>query len=388
MTEALRSGGASNGLRVRVRAICQVAWRAVKSRKRTLRRFASRAADAGFLIFGAVATRGAAVPAVAARIAAGRPLAVLQVRCRVLGRALLRRCARARCTLGVTLGMTPGVTWAYAAPIFAQFRTLVRSGGAMRAAVAVVEESGVHYPPAPEGFTVYCIGDIHGRLDLLLDVQRRIDEDKARSRSGHAAEIYLGDYIDRGPDSAGVVSRLIDRARETRAVFLRGNHEQMLLSFLEGDDDSLEQWRAVGGTATLRSYGVERSLLARPIAPADVRHNFNANLPSEHRSFYDLTGAYIRAGAYLAVHGGIRPGVKLEEQKTVDLLGIRQDFLQYEGDFGFIVVHGHTPVAVPDLRHNRINIDTGAFATGRLTCLRIGSDGVSVLGARERGRPA
>jgi serine/threonine protein phosphatase 1 len=257
----------------------------------------------------------------------------------------------------------------------------------MRAAVAMVEEPGVRYPPAPEGFTVYCIGDIHGRLDLLLDLQRRIDEDKARSRSEHTAEIYLGDYIDRGPDSAGVVSRLIDRGRETRAIFLRGNHEQMLLSFLEGDDDSLEQWRAVGGTATLRSYGVEASLLTRPAAPADVRHSFNASLSPAHRSFYDLTGAYIRVGAYLAVHGGIRPRVKLEEQKTADLLGIRQDFLQYEGDFDFIVVHGHTPVAVPDLRHNRINIDTGAFATNRLTCLRIGSDGVSVLGARGAGRP-
>jgi serine/threonine protein phosphatase 1 len=258
----------------------------------------------------------------------------------------------------------------------------------MRAAVAMVEESGVDYPAAPEGFTVYCIGDIHGRVDLLVDLQRRIDEDKARSRSGHTAEIYLGDYIDRGPDSARVVSRLIDRARETRAIFLRGNHEQMLLSFLEGDDDSLEQWRAVGGTATLRSYGVEASLLTRPAAPADVRHSFNASLSPAHRSFYDLTGAYIRVGAYLAVHGGIRPRVKLEEQKTADLLGIRQDFLQYEGDFDFIVVHGHTPVAVPDLRHNRINIDTGAFATNRLTCLRIGSDGVSVLGARGAGRPA
>jgi serine/threonine protein phosphatase 1 len=385
MTEALR-GGASNGLRVRVRAICQVARRAVKTRKRALRRFVSRAADAGFLILGAVATRGAAAPAAAARIGAGRALALLLIRWRVLGRTLLRRCARARCTPALTPRVTPGVTWAHAAPIFAQLRTLV-NGGAMRAAVAGIEESGVHYPPAPEGFTVYCIGDIHGRLDLLLDMQRRIDEDKARSLSGHTAEIYLGDYIDRGPDSAGVVSRLIERARETRAVFLRGNHEQMLLSFLEGDDESLEQWRAVGGTATLRSYGVETSLLTRPIAPAEVRHNFNANLPPEHRSFYDLTGAYIRAGAYLAVHGGIRPGVKLEEQKAADLLGIRQDFLQYDGDFGFIVVHGHTPVALPDLRRNRINIDTGAFATSRLTCLRIGSDGVSVLGAGAKGRP-
>jgi hypothetical protein len=174
----------------------------------------------------------------------------------------------------------------------------------MRAAIAMVEESGVDYPAAPEGFTVYCIGDIHGRVDLLVDLQRRIDEDKARSRSGHTAEIYLGDYIDRGPDSARVVSRLIDRARETRAIFLRGNHEQMLLSFLEGDDDSLEQWRAVGGTATLRSYGVEASLLTRPAAPADVRHNFNANLSREHRSFYDLTGGH--PAGLPAVRGRLR----------------------------------------------------------------------------------
>jgi serine/threonine protein phosphatase 1 len=87
----------------------------------------------------------------------------------------------------------------------------------------------------------------------------------------------------------------------------------------------------------------------------------------------------MRAGPYLAVHGGLRPGVRLEDQKTVDLLGIRQEFLQYQGDFDFIIVHGHTPVEVPDLRRNRINIDTGAFATNRLTCLRIGDDGVRFL---------
>jgi serine/threonine protein phosphatase 1 len=249
----------------------------------------------------------------------------------------------------------------------------------MGAAVAIIEEPELRYPPAPEGFTVYCVGDIHGRLDLLIDVQRRIDEDKARSRTEHAAEIYLGDYIDRGPDSAGVVSRLIARARGTRAIFLRGNHEQMLLKFLEGDDDCLEHWRAVGGTATLRSYGVETSLLTRPASAEELRQNLCENLPPEHRSFYDLTGAYIRAGAYLAVHGGIRPGIRLEDQKAADLLGIRQDFLQYNGEFDFIVVHGHTPVAVPDLRHNRINIDTGAFATNRLTCLRIGSEGARIL---------
>lgn len=250
----------------------------------------------------------------------------------------------------------------------------------MGAAVAWVHDCDLHYPPAPDGYTIYVIGDIHGRLDLLLDVQRRIDEDKARLRSGHTAEIYLGDYIDRGPASAGVVCRLIARAHETRAAFLRGNHEQILLDFLDGDDDCLELWRAVGGTATMVSYGLPPRLLTRLAQAEDVRRSLYEKIPPEHLKFYEQTGAYMRVGGYLAVHGGVRPGVRLEDQKTSDLLGIRQDFLRYEGSFDFIVVHGHTPVAAPDLRPNRINIDTGAFATNRLTCLRIGGDGARVLG--------
>ena len=250
----------------------------------------------------------------------------------------------------------------------------------MGAAVAMDGDWEVRYPPAPEGFTVYVIGDIHGRLDLLIDVQRQIDQDKSRSPAEHTAEVYLGDYIDRGPDSAGVVSRLIVRAQETRAMFLRGNHEQILLEFLAGDDACLEPWRLVGGAATLLSYGIEATLLTRWSLAREVRNNVNAKLPPEHRRFFEQTGSYICAGSYLAVHAGIRPGVRLEDQKTADLLGIRQEFLQYEGDFDFIVVHGHTPVTTPDLRRNRINIDTGAFATNLLTCLRIGSDGARILG--------
>jgi calcineurin-like phosphoesterase family protein len=249
----------------------------------------------------------------------------------------------------------------------------------MDARIAASGKSASRYPPAPEGFTVYLIGDIHGRLDLLRDVQRRIDGDKSRLAPEHTAEIYLGDYIDRGPEAAGVVSRLIARAKETRALFLRGNHEQMLLSFLEGDDDCLERWLAVGATATLLSYGVEAALLSRSARPEEMRHNLLAKIPVDHYNFYVQTGFYIRVGSYLAVHGGIRPGVKLEDQRAADLMGIRQDFLQHDGDFDFIVVHGHTPVPAPDLRSNRINIDTGAFASNRLTCLRIGSDGASIL---------
>lgn len=249
----------------------------------------------------------------------------------------------------------------------------------MSADPATLDAANVRYPSAPDGYTIYVVGDIHGCLDLLVGVQRRIDEDKTRSQSERTAEIYLGDYIDRGPDAAGVVSRLIARARDVNAVFLRGNHEQMLLDFLDGAD-CLEQWRGLGGTATLLSYGVDTSLLTGSASTETVRRNLIENLPAEHRSFYEQTGSYMLAGPYLAVHAGIRPGVRLEDQKTDDLLGIRQDFLHHDGDFDFIVVHGHTPVVAPELRRNRINVDTGAFATNRLTCLRIGEDGVRLLG--------
>ena len=243
---------------------------------------------------------------------------------------------------------------------------------------AATASSPKRYPPAPDGFTVYVVGDIHGRLDLLEAVHSRIDADKARLRPERSVEIYLGDYIDRGPDPTGVVSRLISRAHDAFAVFLRGNHEQYLLDFLDGQD-CLEQWRMVGGTITMLSYGVASSLLTHSVLKKLVRRNLSRLLPNDHRWFYEATELYQRVGPYLAVHAGIRPGIALEDQRTADLLGIRQDFLQYEGDFDFIVVHGHTPVMEPDLRRNRINIDTGAFASNRLTCLRIGEDGVSLL---------
>jgi serine/threonine protein phosphatase 1 len=235
-----------------------------------------------------------------------------------------------------------------------------------------------YYPPAPEGRTLYLVGDIHGRLDLLLKAQQQIDEDRARHNVGPSREIYLGDYVDRGPSSAGVVSRLIERAAEVDAIFLRGNHEQMLLDVLQGRD-SLHDWLHVGGTATLLSYGVTPRLLSRFISPQSVRRQLEAALPPAHRRFYEETRLYAHLGAYLAVHAGVRPGISLEQQTLMDLLCIRREFLQYAGDLGFVVVHGHTPVMAPELRPNRINIDTGAFATNRLTSLRIDAGGVHIM---------
>lgn len=260
------------------------------------------------------------------------------------------------------------------------FGNFSRNGIAMSVDPAARDPGNIRYPSAPDGLTVYVVGDVHGCLDLLLQVQQRIDGDKGRSRPERTAEIYLGDYIDRGPDPAGVVSRLIARSRETNAVFLRGNHEQMLLDFLDGAD-CLEEWRSFGGAATLLSYGIPSELLARAVATDVVRCQLVDNLPPDHRSFYEQTGSYVQVGSYLAVHAGIRPGVSLEDQKATDLMEIRQDFLQSNNDFGFIVVHGHTPMTAPEMRRNRINIDTGAFATRRLTCLKIDKAGAHLLGS-------
>jgi Calcineurin-like phosphoesterase len=236
------------------------------------------------------------------------------------------------------------------------------------------------YPAAPDGRTIYVIGDIHGRLDLLKNVHGMIDDDRRDFGDSQAVEIYLGDYIDRGPHSADVLSALVDRSRDVYTVFLRGNHEQFMLDFLEGED-CLSEWKPVGALPTLLSYGLPPKLLSGEVSEQHIRGALMDNLPAEHIDFLAETGSYCAVEAYLMVHAGIRPGVKLEDQQAADLFGIRHDFLEFEGDLGRVVVHGHTPVIEPDFRPNRINIDTGAFATNRLTCLRIGEDGPIVLGS-------
>jgi serine/threonine protein phosphatase 1 len=234
------------------------------------------------------------------------------------------------------------------------------------------------YPPAPDGWTIYVIGDIHGRLDLLRNVQGAIDADKHDVGATRTVEVYLGDYVDRGPQSAEVVTELIARANDTYAVFLRGNHEQLLLDFLDGRS-LLNQWRLVGALPTLLSYGLTSKLLAADTPEESVRAALLERFPAEHFDFLARTGSYCALGPYLMVHAGLRPGIRLEDQQAADLFGIRNDFLDYAGDLGAIVVHGHTPVMEPDFRANRINIDTGAFATNRLTCIRIGEEGLSLL---------
>lgn len=193
-------------------------------------------------------------------------------------------------------------------------------------------------------------------------------------------EIYLGDYIDRGDDSRGVVELLIERAQATNTVFLRGNHEQLLLDFIAGTAD-FSIWKQVGGLATLRSYGVQVSQFGFSAPQNTLRSSLKQAIDAKHTRFFNSTTPYLVAGPYLFVHAGLRPGIPLEEQQPIDLMGIRQQFLDFEGSHEHIVVHGHTPAQVPEFKRNRINIDTAAYSTGRLTCLRIGADGPRLLEA-------
>lgn len=233
-------------------------------------------------------------------------------------------------------------------------------------------------PQVPEGVRVYAVGDIHGRVDLLDKVLERIDADLKRNSVPHCLEVFLGDYVDRGPASRQVIDRLVERGRTHRTVFLKGNHESYLASFV-GNPHILEDWKRLGGLETLMSYGLTPSINADASAQAQLASGFDQALPVSHRQFIRDLRSSFTCGDFFFVHAGIRPGVPLEKQNEEDLLWIRREFLLCEEHFSKYIVHGHTPVAQPDIRSNRMNIDTGAYATGRLTCLRLEGSDISFI---------
>lgn len=225
----------------------------------------------------------------------------------------------------------------------------------------------------PAGCRIYAVGDIHGRLDLLDRLLARMAEDCARGRPERVVVVFLGDYVDRGPNSRLVVERLMHGAPPGTAlsgaewICLKGNHEDYMVRFADSPAVGAA-WCLNGGYETLRSYagelpdglasdmGALQLLLARALPPAHLR--FLARLPLMHRE-----------GDYVFVHAGIRPGVALEDQEAADLLWIRDDFLFDTTPAPFVVVHGHTPSPTPDIRPHRIGVDTGAYYSGALTAL-------------------
>ena len=226
----------------------------------------------------------------------------------------------------------------------------------------------------PSGQRVYAIGDVHGCLDRLTALHALIAEDLA-ARPAEAVVVHLGDYVDRGADSAGVVARLAAGPPVAGAatVNLMGNHEHMMLAAVAtGEEEAVDLWLANGGTDSLRSWHVPLSAQPRDWA---------AYMPIPHLVFLRDLALRHEVGGYLFVHAGIRPGVSLEQQNRHDLLWIREPFLSSREEHGCVVVHGHTPRQEPAVRPNRIGIDTGAVMGGVLTCVVLEEDRVGFLTA-------
>jgi serine/threonine protein phosphatase 1 len=230
----------------------------------------------------------------------------------------------------------------------------------------------------PDGLRLYAIGDIHGRADLLDQMATLIARDLDRYPSDQALTVFLGDYVDRGPASYDVIDRLASGRFPTPLQGLRGNHEDVLLQFL-ANAAVLDSWRSFGGMETLFSYGVDVRSVLRGQGYEEAQAAFQAKLPDSHRRFLEALPTSYEVGDYFLCHAGIRPGTSLAQQREEDLLWIRDEFLTSPLFHGKMIVHGHTPREAPEIRSNRINIDTGAYLTGRLTCLCLSGETQTIL---------
>ena len=238
---------------------------------------------------------------------------------------------------------------------------------------------GVHFRDAhaPQGMRLYAIGDVHGRLDLLAAMHRAIDAELARDGAADWRIIHLGDYVDRGPDAKGILDFLIDkRARDPRIVCLGGNHEQGLLDFLVMPSaDGL--FVRFGGAETARSYGVD--LMAGSIGT--VHRALAAAIPPGHMEFVKNLPLSASFGDFFFCHAGIRPDTPLDRQEAHDLIWIRDEFLSHAGLYDKVIVHGHTPGRAADVRPNRVNLDSYACGTGRLSALAVEGGAKRILEA-------
>jgi serine/threonine protein phosphatase 1 len=239
--------------------------------------------------------------------------------------------------------------------------------------------SSAQEPQVPDGQRVYAIGDVHGCRAHLAGLLDRIGQDSARKGAAEISLVYLGDYIDRGPQSSEVIE-LVLRVPiwADHVVRLKGNHEEMLERFL-ADPGYGSAWRQFGGLATLASYGVDTRAIQLGREYERAARDLERAMPATHHNFVSSLPYAHTIGDYFFCHAGVRPGVALEEQRNSDLCWIRYEFLSSAEDFGRVVVHGHSPVESPEVLANRVNVDTGAYATGVLSCAVIESTRVDFI---------
>ena len=231
----------------------------------------------------------------------------------------------------------------------------------------------------PPGMRIYAIGDVHGRYDLLQQVHAWIDADLDRMQPQDWRIVHLGDYIDRGPQPRQVLDFLIRRSEDARVICLSGNHDHYLMDFVSDMDTMyLDRWLTYGGTETFEGYGIDPGLAALPIhnpMRPEIHQAVLDAVPPRHLDFLDDLELSAHLGDYFFAHAGVKPGTALDRQTKWDLMWMREPFLSWEEDLGAVVVHGHTITDQVCVRPNRIGIDTGAYHTGRLTCLVL--DGAS-----------
>jgi serine/threonine protein phosphatase 1 len=224
------------------------------------------------------------------------------------------------------------------------------------------------YALAP-GKRVYAVGDIHGRLDLLNALLIKIDAERAKAPGLDHHLVLLGDYVDRGPESAGVIDRIMGLCQsEPHLTVLKGNHEDLMLRAIDGDRSQLKLWARNGGRETLLSYGMD----AQAYDDADfdeLEAMLTGCIPAAHLEFMRGLTISRALDGYLFVHAGIHPDAPLDQQSPADMMWIRGRFLENDDDHGAMIVHGHCITDDVDIRHNRIGVDTGAYATNRLSAI-------------------
>ncbi|WP_439600197.1 metallophosphoesterase [Devosia sp.] len=217
---------------------------------------------------------------------------------------------------------------------------------------------------------IYAIGDVHGCLAALRTLEAKITAD-AMSHLHRPLVVMLGDVVDRGPASAQVIDHLLTTASDFDRICLAGNHELAMGAFLRAPRRRHE-WLDFGGLETLLSYGIEETALQQALAKADrLRALVDSHIPSDHRQFLDELPVLLETRQHIFVHAGLRPGIPIEIQHDSDLVWFRDSFSSDYAEFGKTIVHGHTPVMTPLLSQHRICVDTGAYATGRLTAVKL-----------------